>query len=179
VEKAIGFGEAEERRSEPDLILEDDRALVFVENKLTSTNRSVPSHPKNAKKYETGFERWFSTVFQRSATFKSVAVEAKLYELMRLWLIGWRIASEMGKRFILVNVVREAATSESDISAKFASYARLDHTSREFIRLTWESIRDVVIESGQPNADKQRLLGYLRGKTLGYAGGHLRRAFET
>jgi hypothetical protein len=177
VQAALGFGEASKRRSEPDLIIEDDATLFFVESKFTSSNQIVPSDPTNAKKYETGFDAWFRHVFQPSTSFKSISVEAKLYELMRLWLLGSRIAFDAGKRFVLVNVVREGAKTEVDITKRFERYGRCGDT-RGFTRLTWERVRNAVVLSASPNADRERLLKYYHTKTLGYAKGQLRRAFR-
>jgi len=146
--------------------------------KLTSSNRIVLSDPTNAKKYETGFDGWFRVVFQPTTTFKSIAVESKLYELMRLWLLGSRIAFDAGKRFVLVNVVREAAKTEVDIAKRFELHASC-RDARAFARLTWEKIRDRVVLSDRSNADRERLLKYYHTKTLGYANGQLRRAFVT
>ncbi len=175
VKTAVEFGETQERRSEPDLVIEDDVTLLFVEAKLTSGNRTRPSNPANEKKYETAFDRWFSVVFQPSTTFVSVAVKGRLYELMRLWLIGTLIAAEARKQFVLVNVVRDG--TEADITARCERHARFDN-SRQFVRLTWEQIRDLVVLSGPPDADMERLLVYFRTKTLGYTRrGRLRRAF--
>jgi hypothetical protein len=179
VTKAVEFGEAKDRRSEPDLIIEDDETLLFIESKLLSGNRTVPSDPSNPKKYETGIRGWFATVFRTSATFQSVAVDAKLYELMRHWLIGSRIANEAGKRFVLVNLVRAAAKTESCIHDRFGAHALLDSDSRDFVRLTWERIRDLVVLSEPPNPDKNKFLAYFRAKTVGYMNGSLHRAFGT
>lgn len=184
VDAAVGFGESRERRSEPDLIVEDDAAILFVENKLASGNRTTPSDPTNPKQYQTGFDAWFSTVFRPSSSFEAVAVEGKMYELMRLWLIGSRAAQEAGKRFVLMNVVREGATAEADIESRFGLHA-LQDDGRRFVRMTWERIRDRVVLPGPAVPERDLLLAYLKGKTLGYAVrsqggrefGELRRAF--
>ncbi len=168
VDAALGFGESFERRSEPDLIVEDDATILFVENKLASGNGTMPSDPANPKKYLTGFDAWFSTVFRPSSSFQAVAVEGEMYELMRLWLIGTRAAHEAGRRFVLVNVMRQAATAEADIESRFGLHARQEE-SRRFVRLTWERIRDRVVLSGPAMPERDLLLSYLHGKTLGYA----------
>jgi hypothetical protein len=184
IEAAHGFGESPQRRSEPDLVVEDDATILFVENKLASSNSPPPSDPSNAKQYQTGFEKWFSQVFQPSSSFQAVAVEGKMYQLMRLWLIGSRLAHQARKQFVLVNVIRAGATAEADIEERFGSHA-LQDVDRQFVRLTWEDIRDRVVLPGPVAAERDLLLAYLKGKTLGYAVrrqgsqefGELRRAF--
>jgi hypothetical protein len=64
VEACKGFGERVERRSEPDLIIEDSKVLVFVENKLLSGNETAPSGQGKMDGYSTGCNAWYSTVFQ-------------------------------------------------------------------------------------------------------------------
>jgi hypothetical protein len=144
----VGFGEKRERRSEPDLIVEDEATVLFVDNKLVSGNRTDLSKPDDPKRYMTGFGNWFTAVFQPGSDFRAVAVAGRMYELMRLWLIGPRVAHEAGKRFVLANVVREGATAEADIESRFGRHIRQDD-GRRFVRLTWERIRNGVVLPGR------------------------------
>jgi len=180
---ASTFGEDAHRRSEPDVILDDDNVLIFVESKVLAGNRTKASNPENPKLYQTGGNSWFRTIFHRNATFTKIAVEERLYELMRFWLLGSWIAAQAGKKFLLVNVVRDGAKSERTIEARFNAITQND-PERAFVRCTWERIYSEFVEpqAGSPNAD--RVGQYMRQKTLGYSSvskgmqGKLRQAFN-
>ena len=168
IEAATTFGERSDRRSEPDLIVEDDDVLAFVENKVLSGNRTKPSEPDNPKRYPTGGDYWFGKVFKPTTTFQKIAVEKKLYELMRLWLLGsWIANREPRKRFLLANIVRAEAKNETDIEGRFGTHLQ-PHPQRKFVRVTWEQIYSSIVKprAGSPDAD--RLVRYLREKTMGY-----------
>ena len=122
-------------------------------------------------------------MFRAGRSFHSLAVENRLYELMRLWLHGTRIAHETGRKFVLANLVRSAF--ETDIEDRFGRHIVQDDR-RRFRRLTWERVvGDLAREqAGNPKVD--RLVRYFDGKALGYARswvrgrevGVLRRAFN-
>lgn len=168
LEAASTFGEHIDRRSEPDVILDDDNVLVFIECKLSAGNSTKPSDPDNPKLYLSGGDSWFGTIFHPDATFTKIAVEKRLYELMRLWLLGSWIAAQAGKRFLLVNVVREGAKIESDIEARFAALTQ-PNPQRAFVRCTWERIYSEFVLPRADNTDADRVGQYLKGKTLGYS----------
>jgi hypothetical protein len=105
------FGEHLQRSSEPDLIAVTDRALFFLEAKLTATNKTSPRDPDNRKKYLTGGDNWFRKVF--TSDYDMVAVQDRKYELMRFWLLGSWLAAQMKRNFYLVNIVQ--STREMDI----------------------------------------------------------------
>jgi len=165
LDAAMTFGERIDRRSEPDIIFEDDNLLVFVENKWLSGNKTKPTDTGNPKRYVTGGEGWFGKVFKPTTTFEKIAVDAKLYELMRLWLLGSWFADRAGKQFLLVNVVR--AEKELGIEAHLGAHIESD-PRRRFRRFTWEELYSSLIQprAGCPDAD--RLARYFREKTLGY-----------
>ena len=158
------FGERIDRRSEPDLIVDDCNVLAFVENKWLSGNRTKPSEPDNPKLYETGGGRWFRDVFGRTVTFKEVAVVQQMYELMRLWLLGSWIAHQAKKEFFLINVVREGM--ERDIQDRFGQFA-LVLPQRRFIRTTWEQIHHEFVRPEKTD-DARLLRRYFAEKTIGY-----------
>ena len=58
------FGEANNRGSEPDLIIETDKALFFIESKLMASNKTNPSNPNDTKKYLSGGNKWFNEAFK-------------------------------------------------------------------------------------------------------------------
>lgn len=180
---ASTFGEHVDRRSEPDVILDDDKVLVFVECKLSAGNKTMPSDPANSKLYMSGGSSWFETIFHPDATFTKIAVEEGLYELMRLWILGSWIAAQQNKRFLLVNVVRADDRTEANIEERFATLTQAN-PQRAFIRCTWERIHSEFIQPRAGNSEADRLAQYMKGKTLGYSSmsrgtkGKLRRAFN-
>ena len=53
------FGEVINRGSEPDIIIQTDKTLFFIEAKVLAFNETKPSDPTNTKKYLTGGNNWF------------------------------------------------------------------------------------------------------------------------
>jgi uncharacterized protein (UPF0248 family) len=161
------FGEAENRGSEPDLICETDDAIIIIEAKFTSGNNTSGSgdsferHLNNPKQYVSGADNWFSKVF--SSDYKEIIADNK-YELMRFWLLGTWMAESKGKKFYLVNLVREH--KEKEIETEFKKHI-LETKDRTFHRVTWEIIfrfcsRQFVL----PNWDI--FYDYFTNKTIGY-----------
>jgi hypothetical protein len=165
LEAATTFGERIGRHSEPDIIVNDDGVLAFVENKWLSGNLTRPTHSNNPKCYVTGGDGWFGKVFNPAADFKTVAVDARLYELMRLWLLGSYISDRAGKRFLFVNVVR--GQTETDIETRFGAHIRSE-PQRQFKRVAWETVCTDLVQPRAGCADTDRLIRYLREKTIGY-----------
>ena len=157
------FGESPRRGTEPDLIIVTDSQLFWIEAKLTADNETKPSEPQNRKKYEIGGDEWYQRVF--TSDYKTVAIEQKKYELMRLWLLGTWAAKQMDRDFYLVNLVR--ADREKDIEHRFGRHLKTD-TKRNFVRWTWESIYKFVSENAPPSRDKQKFAIYFENKTIGY-----------
>lgn len=170
------FGESIQRGSEPDLIILCDHDIVFVEAKFISSNKTIPSEPENTKKYLSGAESWYQNVFQSGSSFKVIAIQNKLYELMRLWLLGTWIAGRNERRFHLVNLVREP--KELDIEPRFKRHIR-EGRNGTFCRQTWEDIYRFVDDAGGGSgAERTQLLDYFKEKTIGYgSSGRLLRAF--
>ena len=167
------FGEQLNRSSEPDLIAITDKALFFIEAKLTATNDVLPSDPSNHKKYLTGGNEWHKHVFV--SDFNTIAIAAKKYELFRFWLLGSWLAKEMERDFYLLNIV--LAEREIDIEARFNPHIQIDN-HRQFKRLSWEEIYKYVIEIAVDSQDKRMLTAYFKNKTIGYNHfGELQKAF--
>ncbi len=156
------FGEVRGRDSEPDVILRNPTSLVFVEAKLTATNRTDPSNPSVTKDYLTGGQNWFRTVF--SSSYEEVALRDRLYELMRFWLLGSWIADREGLAFRLVNLVRDG--QETDISERFGRHT-ISTPDRMFIRVVWEDLFRLS-SSASVDASDNLLESYAMEKTLGY-----------
>jgi len=166
------FEEAIRRGSEPDIILRTDKALFFIEAKLTAGNKTSPSNKNNSKKYESGGHNWFSRVFK--SDYKTIAIIEKKYELLRFWLLGTWMAKQQGLDFYLINLV--LAEREKDIEHIFKRYIR-ETERRKFLRITWEDI-DHYISNINSLIDKDIILHYFRNKTIGYdRRGKLQRAF--
>jgi len=167
------FGEVQDRGSEPDLIVETAQSLFLIEAKLDSHNVTAPSRPWVLDTYQRAEGNWFDTVFRTSPT--RIARELKLYQLMRLWLLGTWMAEKAEKRFVLASLVPGA--SDRDIVSRFEPQLVLAN-DRKFVRHTWEGIRDQV----RPEADRTglaALVDYVDHKTLGYdTSGRLRMAFS-
>ena len=169
------FGESQQRSSEPDLIAVTGRALIFLEAKLKSSNSTRPSDPKNRKKYLTGGQGWFKQVF--TSDFDTVAIQERKYELLRFWLLGTWMASQMGRDFYLINIV--PSEKETDIEERLVPHLN-GAKNRQFKRLTWEEIYKWGAKHAPKSEAKERWMSYFENKTIGYdRRRHLRKAFAT
>jgi hypothetical protein len=168
------FGEQLQRSSEPDLIAFSDKALLFIEAKFTASNVTRPADPENRKKYLTGGNGWYHQVF--ASSFETIAVQDRMYELLRLWLLGSWLAAQSKRDFYLLNLVR--AEYERDIEMRFGCHINAT-AQRRFVRLTWEELYRQIDERIPPTAERDLLLEYLEHKTAGYNRfGQLQRAFS-
>ena len=168
------FGENLQRSSEPDLIAITNRALFFIEAKLTAPNDTLPSDPNNRKKYLTGGKEWYGQVF--ASDFYTVAIRTKKYELLRFWLLGSWIAEQIKRDFYLINVV--PIERETDIEKQFTPHIRVTG-NRQFKRLSWEELYGYVAANVPDGEDRRRLTVYFENKTIGYDPfGMLQKAFS-
>jgi hypothetical protein len=158
------FGETPQRGSEPDIIVESDDALYFIEAKFISGNETKPSHPNDSKQYLSGGDKWYERVF--ASPYGTVAVEQKFYELMRFWLLGTWAAKQQGKRFVLVNLVRES--EQRQVVANFSRHIKTN--GHQFLRTTWEDAYRFVKSSARAGEDREVFLKYIEGKSVGYNG---------
>ena len=172
VEARVEFGEAAslkvaamgKRVSEPDIILLTNDSVIFVEAKFTSKNKTsgdanrVKEILSNPKRYLSGGNEWYPTVF--TSDFPTVVLDQK-YELLRFWLLGSWIANALGKKFVLANLVRH--TEEIDIEDEFGKHIRQTESNR-FVRWTWESLASLLV--GSEDGDSAHLLAYLKNKTI-------------
>ncbi|NLA40497.1 MAG: hypothetical protein GX874_03665 [Smithella sp.] len=168
------FGENPARGSEPDLIALTDKALYFIEAKLTATNNTSPSDKNNRKKYLTGGNGWYKQVFR--SDFDTVAIQAKKYELFRFWLLGSWLAKEMNRNFYLINIV--LSERDKDIEERFIPHIIQVDGQRQFKRITWEGIYNYIVEDAPDSRDKQVMVEYFHNKTIGYKYGILQNAFS-
>jgi hypothetical protein len=167
------FFELPSRGSEPDLVIETKEADIWIEAKLGSSNDTQPSDEVGARKrYSEGANGWFSEVCRHD--FDSIAVSAKRYELLRLWLLGSHAAHLRSKRFVLVNLVCDGR--EKDVE-QFATCAFRQNADRTFLRATWEAMLPLLSQAGEQSIEWLR--HYLQTKTLGYDNaGRLVKAFS-
>jgi hypothetical protein len=169
------FGEAENRGSEPDLIIETPDVDIWIEAKFGSNNDTKPSDVDGARKrYSQDTADWYTQVCKKN--FDQLAVTAKRYELLRLWLLGSHAAHSRNRRFVLVNLVREGQAQ--DIEGFAADAFRQDET-RRVVRATWEDIAHTLRrDAGAADGQVTELVNYMRAKTLGYdSKGKLVKAF--
>jgi hypothetical protein len=169
------FGEVPRRSSEPDLIVVSDKAIFWIEAKLTSSNNTVPTHPLDTKKYLSGGNHWYKQVFLTD--YDSLACKQKKYELLRLWLLGSYVAAQSSKNFYLVNLV--CAEKQRDIEQSFRPHIKLND-QRHFLRWSWEAIFRYISDNSPASREREDFREYFRGKTIGYTGrGKLQLAFPT
>jgi hypothetical protein len=169
----IEFGETVVRGSEPDIIIVTDKVLYFIEAKLTATNKTKPSNPSQRKKYESGGSELFQKIF--NSDFETVAKIDERYELMRFWLLGNWIASQIGLDFEFYGLVLQS--KEPDLQAEFGKHI-IRTPKSEFFRLTWEEIFNFIVRS-QETPDKKRMINYFQNKTIGYSSSNdLMKAFK-
>jgi hypothetical protein len=140
----------------------------------TSGNHTTPSDPSRRSRYEGAQDGWFRKAI--ACDFDQIAVTEKRYELMRFWLLGTWAAARVEKPFYLVNLVRDEA--EQSIVKSLSSHF-LIKPDRQFLRATWEDIFRFVAVHQSGATESEKLLGYIREKTVGYGStGNLRLAFS-
>ena len=172
------FGEVPDRGTEPDVALYwPGQHVIFVEAKFCAASRRTPSakpEGTDPRPLAYGGHMHFSQVF--TGSYHQVAVHSKLYQLMRLWLLGSWLAEQEGARFHLVNLVRWQ--DERDVEDRFGSRYCCQLPERRFRRATWETIWDELPASGLSDQTVFRLGSYLANKSCGYGSdGLLQRAF--
>ena len=173
-EARLAFDETHNKGTEPDVIVDTETTLFFVEAKFTSGNRTRPSEPARATRYVEGGQGWYAQVMQ--APFAQVAVGAHFYELVRMWLLGTWAAQQRGVAFCLVNLV--GAAREPGVEAAFGRFiARSDQ--RRFKRGTWEGALAHLQAVRRLDPITTELEHYMLQKTAGYGSdGGLRSGFS-
>jgi len=160
--------------SEPDIIIVGRDTLLFIEAKVTASNKTKPSNPIVEDKYTTGGQNWWNEVF--SSDFKTVAIANQKYELSRFWIIGTWVAKQLNCVFYLVNLV--LSDREKNIEPIFKKHINEDQRNK-FIRITWEDIYKCIASTNLQNNDKELIVNYFRNKTIGYdSNGKLQKAFS-
>jgi hypothetical protein len=162
------FGEQINRGSEPDIIVLTDKALFFIEAKVlagndtSGTGETLERHLNEPKKYISGGNNWYSHVFR--SDYHTVITDQK-YELLRFWLLGTWLASQMNMPFYLINLVMQYR--ETEIEQEFGKHI-YQNDNRIFRRILWENIYEYVVNTGISNKDTEILKQYFQNKALGY-----------
>lgn len=156
------FGENEKKGTEPDLIIETEDEIIFVEMKFTSDNNTKPKG-KSFWKYERKDKEWYNTVLK--SRLEEVAIGVKRYELLRHWLLGtWISHFICRKRYVLLNIVPEEILSEGDDCFRKCI---IEDDKKKFIIGTWGQIIRILNEEQRGGVYK-KVLEYLKDKTRGY-----------
>ena len=170
------FGELQARSSEPDIIVHTESTVFFIEAKFGASNKTPGSPTEvqkkiaNPKKYQTGANSWYNTVFK--STYETVLSDYK-YELLRFWLLGSWLASQLNKKFVLCNLVLDK--SEPNIIDDFGRHIKQGSNNR-FVRNTWENIYLLIHNQRRADSAADKMLTYFRNKSLGYKAGEKSKA---
>ncbi len=167
------FGEVIARGSEPDIIVLTDKGLFFIEAKFLSGNETSPTNKSNSKKYLTGGNDWYNSVFKNS--YQDVAISSEKYELLRFWLLGTWIADKLNTDFYLLSLVLQER--DTDIEKLFGKHIHQD-TKKIFKRITWEDIYSFIATLKLADSDTNKMKWYFQNKTQGYNSGQLTKGFS-
>lgn len=170
------FGEKAKRGSEPDMAIETESSIIFIEAKFNSGNTTKPSNPKESlTRYSEGANYWSKKVFK--VPLDEVAVKRKRYELMRFWLLGSWMAEQKNKDFYLINLVLNSSSEKLEDSFKpFIIESEKKPNIRQVKRLTWEQIYYLLEER---KANDKSLKNYYKNKISGFSSsGKIKQAFN-
>jgi hypothetical protein len=123
--------EAKNSRTEPDVIIHTDNALIFIEVKVASHNDI--NENKHIKAYIN------NTYFSHPQK----AEQSQCYELVRNWRIGCELTEKLKtNKFYLVNLVYPNHTSRGESSLLTIFEKSLNTEDRLFKTMTWDKIWD-------------------------------------
>jgi hypothetical protein len=157
------FNERPAHPSEPDLIVDTDVGVFWIEAKLTASNKTTPSSDAKPDAYKAGGDSWYKTVI--ATTFADLAIEKKRYEMLRYWLLGTWAAAQINKPFYLVSLVRKK--SEENMAIKLEPDFHQEPT-RRVLSTTWEGIYGFLEDPTRRTSQTDKLLTYMENKTAGY-----------
>lgn len=171
----VEFGETISRGSEPDIIVQTNKTLFFIEAKVLALNETKPSNLNSTKKYLTGGNEWYQKVFRQD--YHTVAIAQEKYELLRFWLLGTWMATQIGLNFSLISLVLDKR--EQDIETSFNKLIVSDNINR-FFRISWEDIYKFIVDNKISSEDFITIINYYQNKCLGYnENQNLIKAFST
>lgn len=146
------LGESARSFSEPDLILHAPQTgLVFVEVKYASPN-SPRFELRKAQRY----------IDADDAYLQPSQDGLQHYELLRNWVIGCLLATQLGLPFWLVNLVRQG--EETAIERDFGQFLRQDQ-EHHFRRIEWEGLFEALCPVLR-EPDDERFWRYVRTRTI-------------
>ena len=170
------FGEKKNRGSEPDMAIETEKSIIFIEAKFNATNSTTPSNPEESlKKYTESADSWSKQVF--SSTLEEIALHKKRYELMRFWLLGSWMAKQRNKDFYLINLLKQSSRENLDKTFKpHVKENREEQGKRVVLRLNWEDIYTML---NSKNGLSERIDHYFKNKSSGIStNGKILKAFK-
>lgn len=140
------LGENPDRRSEPDIVIGWDNALVILEAKLGSSN----------DRQKTRLERFDRYLIDGLWTASADDIKAEgLYELARNWTIGCKLAEQTARTtFVLGNLAPLSRAGDVDVFGKLCATT----ASRRVAHVRW---RDVL-----PDPLPAWLASYVKSRNL-------------
>ncbi|HKL85766.1 MAG TPA: hypothetical protein VJ861_05495 [Treponemataceae bacterium] len=140
----LEIGENDQKMSEPDIIIEDDETLIFLEIKFGSLNDSQDTSEK-WKKYDN--RRYFKENIMNVPNLRE-------YQLVRNWCIGNMLAEKTGKKFKLINLV----FSDKDTNDLAEFKDNLNQTEKSaFKRMNWR----ILLQDIAQTEESQWLVSWL------------------
>jgi hypothetical protein len=134
IELLVAMGEDAQSLSEPDIILEDELSILFIEVKFGSANDS-----------QTPSEKWMKYDNQKYFNQSIMQVpDLKEYQLIRNWCIGNLLSEKTGKKFKLINLVFSDTTPD-DLSIFKSILNQTENAS--FKRMNWQILLEDFLQS--------------------------------
>lgn len=158
--------------TEPDIIINSKRHLIFIEAKFTSGNSTKPSNEDILNKYYEAKDKWYQNVFQKD--IRTVCMIMRKYELMRNYLLGSWLAHMYDKKFTLLSLNAHKYHRKGDLAFRDCI---IENDQFRFSSVVWEELRDVIHGYLPDSNDKRLLLHYLHNKSAGYQNGKIVKAF--
>ena len=126
------LGEAPNSKSEPDVIIETESHLYFIESKYGSPNSCKPEY----RHWDTYLRTETIPLF---GTPQIKIQQAGFEELTRNWVIGNMIANRINKRFELINLGPCAIEASSNQFAEL-----INQTDADYRFLSWTRLMDKI-----------------------------------
>jgi hypothetical protein len=123
------FNEEENYYSEPDIIIETENKILFIEVKYNSAN----SYEKSLRKIERYLKKEYYSDIEK-------AKKSLYYELIRNWSIGNKISKN--KEYYLLNIGLKRKFDNENKNARIKLFQESLNNKSNFIRITWENIME-------------------------------------
>jgi hypothetical protein len=158
--------------TEPDVIIDSDDHIIFIEAKFTSGNHTKPRNESVLDKYAKSNNYWYEKVFQKD--IKVVSIEMEKYELMRNYLLGTWLGHKYNKKFTLLSLNAVNFSKEEGLSFRDCL---IENNQSRYIYSVWEELRGVIQNHLPESVDRELVLDYMTNKSAGYRNGKVVRAF--